>query len=71
MIFKIMVDDDDFAKEFLKKYNEKNGTNFELIDIDYDEVTFFCIESNHANNDDILKLGIQYAKSALINRIEN
>lgn len=71
MIFKIIVDEDDSAKEFLQKYNEKNNTQFELIDIDYDEVTFFVIESNGSGNDEIIQLGIQYAKWEIINRIEN
>lgn len=66
-----MVDEDDSAKEFLQKYNEKNNTQFELIDIDYDEVTFFVIESNGSGNDEIIQLGIQYAKWEIINRIEN
>lgn len=70
MIFKIMADDVDFAKEFLKKYNTKYKTEFELIKIDDDEVTFLSIETNNSNNDDIIKLGIQYEKSAMIHRIE-
>lgn len=70
MIFKIMVDDVDFAKEFLEKYNSKFQTEFELVNIDYDEVTFMSIESNRSSNDDIVKLGIQYAKSSTVNRIE-
>ena len=70
MIFKIIVDDVDFTKEFLEKYNSKFQTEFELVNIDYDEVTFMTIESNRSSNDDIVKLGIQYAKSTTINRIE-
>ena len=70
MIFKIMADDVDFTKEFLLKFNKKNNTEFELVEVHYDEVIFMSIESNSSNNDDIIKLGIQYAKSALINRIE-
>lgn len=70
MIFKIIVDDVDFTTRFLNGFNERYNTEFELIEVHWDEVVFLSIESNNSNNDDIVKLGIEYAKSATINRIE-
>ena len=69
MIFKIIVDDTEFTKSFLDKYNAKMNTNFELAEIHDWEVTFGSIESNGANNDEILKLSIQYGKSSIRNRL--
>jgi len=69
MIFKVIVDDVEFTKSFLNKYNSKMNTKFELIEIHDWEVTFGSIESNGANNDEILKLSIQYGKSSIRNRL--
>jgi len=70
MIFKILAEPDYF-RFFLKKYNQRHQTEFEIIDIQYDEVTFISIESNNSTNNDIIKLGIQYAKSSIIEKIIN
>jgi hypothetical protein len=69
MIFKVIVGDVEFTKGFLAKYNAQMNTKFELADIHDWEVTFGSIESNGANNDEILKLSIQYGKSSIRNRI--
>lgn len=69
MIFKIIVDDVEFTKSFLNKYNSKMNTKFELTEVHDWEVTFGSIESNGANNDEILKLSIQYGKSSIRNRL--
>jgi hypothetical protein len=69
MIFKIIADDVEFTKEFLKKYNQKFDAKFELKEIHDWEVTFASIESNGANNDEILKWSIQFAKSSVRNKL--
>lgn len=69
MIFKIIVDNADFTKDFLEEYNAKMNTKFELVEIHNWEVTFGSVESNGANNDEILKLAIQYGKSSIRNTL--
>lgn len=69
MIFKIIIDDIEFTKRFIIKYNGKFDTKFELIEIHDWEVTFGSIESNGVNNDEIMKWSIQFAKSSVRNRL--
>lgn len=69
MIFKIIADDVEFTKEYLKKYNQIFDTNFELIEIHDWEVTFASLDSNGAKNDEILKWSIQFAKSSVRNKL--
>ena len=69
MIFKIILDDTEFTKSFLDKYNAKLNAKFELVEIHDWEVTFGSIESNGSNNDEILKLSIQYSISSIRNRL--
>ena len=69
MIFKVIVDDEDFLKKYISHYNNMYNTNFDLIEIHDWEVTFASIESNRAGNDEILKWSIQYGKSSIRNQL--
>jgi len=69
MIFKIIADDVEFTKMYLKEYNQIFDTNFELKEIHDLEVTFASIDSKGANNDEILKWSIQFAKSSIRNKL--
>ena len=70
MVFKIMIPNERLVHEFLNVYNIQNKTDFRLIEVHDWETTFGSIQTNNCNDDDIIKLGIQYAKVMTKNRIE-
>lgn len=69
MTFKVYADDVDFLKQYVLKYNQVFRTNFEIKEVHYLEVVFASIESNGADNDEILKWSIQFGKSSTRNRL--
>jgi Ran GTPase-activating protein (RanGAP) involved in mRNA processing and transport len=66
-----MLDDTESTKQFFDHFNEKHGTDFDIIKFEYDEVTFALIETIESNNDDILQLGIEFSQHSHLNRILN
>ena len=68
--FNIIVDDEDFLIDFLKRYNHYNKTDFEIDEFIYDEVVFARLKTKEESNNRILQLGIQYGKESTINRIK-
>lgn len=70
MIFRVMAEPK-FIEVFLQEFNQRNGTEFVIEEIHYDEVTFVSINSKDSTNNEIIKLGIEYAKSIIKYNIVN
>ena len=68
--FNIIVDDEDFLIDFLKRYNNHNKTDFEIDEFIYDEVVFARLKTKEESSSGILRLGIQYGKESTINLIK-
>jgi hypothetical protein len=61
VIFTLMVTSPDTLKTQIKKYNNFNGTNFEIIKIIDDEVPFCEIKVSKFGLNDIFNLGFGLA----------
>jgi hypothetical protein len=67
--FNIILERENHLKAFLKSYNDKNNTSFELDDVVYDEVIFARLKTNKDSAKDILQLGIEYGREITLLRI--
>jgi hypothetical protein len=67
--FNIILESETHLKTFLKTYNIKNNTSFELEEVIYDEVVFARLKTNKDSTKEILKLGIEYGREIILLRI--
>ena len=70
MVFKIMIPSERLVHQFLNEYNIAHKTDFKLIEVHNWETIFGSIQTNKCDNNDIIKLGIQFGKAMTKNRIE-
>ena len=71
MIFKVIAEPK-FIEEFLQDFNQRRGTEFVIEEIHNDDrITFVSIDSKDSTNNEIIKLGIEYAKTIIKNNLMN
>jgi Zn/Cd-binding protein ZinT len=59
IVFSIIANGPEYLKEILDWYNKNYGTNFEIVEIIEDEVTFVDIKAYTWNHADIFNIGYQ------------